>query len=130
MPAIAVGWVEHQTELKRPPLCDRLGSFWFSTRFTRKKSNPLNAENCVRVLTVSFVNVDSEQPLRRSRTILSLGFHGTVSTNFGIYIPLLLTITKVVVCTIGSLQSLKNRSSPITIITINTSSDFWHRFFF
>ena len=36
VPPIAVGRVENQNEPKRPPLCGRLGSFWFSTRFTRK----------------------------------------------------------------------------------------------
>ena len=36
MPPIAEGRTENQNEPKRPPLCGRLGSFWFSTRFTRK----------------------------------------------------------------------------------------------
>ena len=37
MPVSAEGRVENQNEPKRPPPCGRLGSFWFSTRFTRKK---------------------------------------------------------------------------------------------
>ena len=36
MPVSAEGRVENQNEPKRPPPCGRLGSFWFSTRFTRK----------------------------------------------------------------------------------------------
>ena len=33
-----------------------------------KKSDPLNAGNCVGVLKISFVYVDRQQPLRRSVT--------------------------------------------------------------
>ena len=33
----------------------------------QKKSDSLNAENCVGVLTISFVYVDSEQPLRQQK---------------------------------------------------------------
>ena len=47
VPMSAEGRVENQNERKRPPLCGRLGSFWFSNRFTGKKSDLANAENRV-----------------------------------------------------------------------------------
>ena len=43
----AEGRVENQNEPKRPPPCGRLGSFWFSIRLTRKKSDPPCADNRV-----------------------------------------------------------------------------------
>ena len=36
MVSIAVNQIDKQNKPKRPPLCSRLGSFWFSTRFTRE----------------------------------------------------------------------------------------------
>ena len=47
MSVSAEGRVEDQNEPKRQPRFGRLGSFWFSTRFTRKKSVPACVENRV-----------------------------------------------------------------------------------
>ena len=47
VPPIAVSRVENQNEPKRPPPFSRLGSFWFSTRFTRKKMFRLAWKNRV-----------------------------------------------------------------------------------
>ena len=46
MPVSAEGRVEHQNEPKRPPLCGRLGSFWCSTRFTRKVNEEWRSGPC------------------------------------------------------------------------------------
>ena len=64
MPVSAEGRVENQNEPKRPKLAVWV-RFGFQL-YSLEKSDPLNAANCVGVLTISFVYIDSVQPLTLS----------------------------------------------------------------
>ena len=76
VPYSAEGRFESQSKPKWSTLCGRLGSFWFLTQFTRKKSDPPNAKNRVRceavTVCVSLYNTENiKQMTPRTQSIFA-----------------------------------------------------------